>query len=470
LSTPFLFIFIPGFLGIILILLRRWEGAVVIIGTVLSSLLAFIAWWLPEEEFFFFGPWFIQLEDTWFILGRRFELGIDERPALMILYLGAAFWFGSSIQAKVGRNFVSVGLVMIALLAAVIAVEPFLYSALFIAMAVLISIPILCRPGHAVGRGVIRYLTFQILGTPFILLTGWILTGLETGPGDLVIQFRALILMGMGFGLLLAVFPFHSWVPMLAEECHPYTAAFVFLILPIGITLFGLGFFDQFAWLRTSENSYVWMRYIGVAMAFTAGIWAAVERHLGRMLGFAALLEIGLSLIAIGLAQGEASKEYLGVLFAAMLPRGIGLGVWALALTFIWSKLGGLSFREVHGAGRQMPLVTAALLLANLSLVGLPLLASFPLRLVLLEGLANISHLAAILTLGGSAGLLIGGLRSLAVLVMGSEETTWKITELPAQIFYLGVGSAVLIILGLFPQWFIPFFADLPLMFNNLIP
>jgi NADH-quinone oxidoreductase subunit N len=356
------------------------------------------------------------------------------------------------------------------LMTAVIAVEPFLYSAMFIGMLVLISIPILCRPGHAVGRGVIRYLTFQILGTPFILFAGWILAGLETGPGDLEIQFRALLLMGMGFALLLAVFPFHSWVPMLAEESHPYTAAFVFLMLPIGITLFGLGFFDQFAWLRASENSYLWIRYVGVIMAFTAGIWAAVERHLGRMLGFAALLEIGLSLIAIGLAQGEASREYLGVLFAAMLPRGIGLGVWALALTFIWTKLGGLSFREVHGIGRQMPLVVAALFMANLSLVGLPLLASFPVRLVLLEGLALNSPTAALLTLGGSVGLLIGGTRSLAVLVMGSKETSWLISESPAQIFYLGVGSAALIILGVFPQWFVPFFVDLPLMFNNLVP
>jgi NADH-quinone oxidoreductase subunit N len=450
--------------------LSRWERAVVILGTILSIILALSAWWLPEEEFFFIGPWFIHLEDTWSILGRRFELGVDDRPAIMILYLGAAIWFGASFQAKAGRFFVPLGLFILALLIAVIAVEPFLYSAMFIALVVLISIPILCRPGHIVGRGVIRYLTFQILGTPFILLTGWILAGLQVSPGDTDIQFRALILMGMGFALLLAIFPFHSWVPMLAEESHPYTAAFVFLMLPIGITLFGLGFFDQFAWLRVSENSYLWMRSIGVIMAFTAGIWAAVERHLGRMLGFAALLEIGLSLIAIGLSQGEASKEYLGMLFAAMLPRGIGLGVWALALAFIWTKLGGLSFREVHGSGRQMPLVIAALLLANLSLVGLPLLASFPVRLVLLEGLALNSPTAAILTLGGCVGLLIGGLRSLAVLVMGSNEAPWQITESPTQIFYLGVGSAALIIFGVFPQWFIPFFVNLPLMFNNLIP
>ncbi|MFU8771385.1 MAG: proton-conducting transporter membrane subunit [Anaerolineales bacterium] len=468
-STPFLYILFPIILGVVLLAIRRWESQVVVLGTLLSLLLAFVAWWLPDEDFFFFGPWYLQLEDTWFVLGRRFELGLDDRPAIMILYLGAAFWFGSAYQAKAGRIFVPVGMFTIALLTAVITVEPFLYAALFIAMVVLISVPILCRPGQAIGKGVLRYLTFQTLGTPFILLTGWILAGVETISGDLDTQIRALILMAMGFALLLAVFPFHSWVPMLAEECHPYTAAFVFLMLPIGITLFGLGFFDQFSWLRNADDSYLWLRYIGVMITVTSGIFAAVQRHLGRLLGFGALLEIGLSLIAIGLAQGEASRQYLGIFFAAMIPRGLGLGVWALALTLIWLRTGGLTFREVQGIGRQMPLVVFALVLANLSLVGLPLLAGFPVRLVLLEGLAQTSLTSAILTIGGSAGLLIGGLRSMAVLVMGTDETTWKVTELPAQIFFLGLGSLALILLGLFPQWFIPIFADLPLMFKNLV-
>jgi NADH-quinone oxidoreductase subunit N len=468
-STPILYILFPGILGVFLIFVRRWETLVTTLGTIISLILAYLAWWLPDTEFFFIGPWYVNLGDTWVILGRQFMLGVDDRPAVMVLYLGTAFWFGASSLTRAGRNFVPVGLCILALLTAVIAVNPSLYSGLFIAMVVLLSILILIRPGQPVGQGVLRYLTFQTLGAPFILLTGWILTGVDAGSGDVEIQVRALLLMGMGFAFLLAVFPFHSWVPMLAEECHPYSAAFIFLILPGAITLFGLGLFDQFAWLRNSENSYLWIRYVGVIMVLTAGIWAAVQRHLGRIFGYAALLEIGLSLIAIGLAQGESSKDYLGILFAALLPRGVGMGVWALALTLIWSRTGELNFRKVVGLGREMPITTAALVLANFSLVGLPLLAGFPVRLVLLEGLGQISLLAAILTLAGCAGLLIGGLRSLAVLVMGPEELTWRITESPLQIAYLGFGMVALLVLGLFPQWFLPIFADLPLMYKNLV-
>lgn len=467
---PIFYILFPGLLGLLLLTIRRWETIVTFSGTIICLLLAYLVWWLPDSEYFFVGPWFVNLEDTWTILGRRFELGLNDRPAILVLYLGTAFWFGAANLARAGRNFVPVGMCILALLVAVITVEPFLYAALFIAMAVLLSILILSRPGQPVGQGVLRYLTFQILGTPFILLTGWILTGVEFGGADTEVYLRALLLMGMGFAFLLAVFPFHSWVPMLAEDCHPYAAAFIFLILPGAITLFGLGFFDQFAWLRNADNSYLWMRNVGVVMTLTAGIWAAVQRHLGRILGYAALLEIGLSLIAIGLAQGEFSRDYLGVLFAALLPRGMGLGVWALGLTLVWLRAGGLSFREVQGLGRETPLAAAALILANFSLVGLPLLAGFPVRMVLLEGLSQISFLAAILALAGCAGLLIGGLRSLAVLIMGTEETSWKMTESPAQKTFLGLGIIALFILGLFPQWFLPIFANLPLMFKNLVP
>ena len=148
----------------------------------------------------------------------------------------------------------------------------------------------------------------------------------------------------------------------------------------------------------------------------------------------------------------------------------MGLGVWALGLTLVWLRAGGLGFREVQGLGRETPLAAAALTLANFSMVGLPLLAGFSVRMVLLEGLSQISLLASILTLAGCAGLLIGGLRSLAVLVMGTEETSWKITESPGEKTFLGLGIIALFILGLFPQWFLPIFANFPLMFKNLVP
>jgi hypothetical membrane protein len=61
----------------------------------------------------------------------------------------------------------------------------------------------------------------------------------------------------------------------------------------------------------------------------------------------------------------------------------------------------------------------------------------------------------ALLILLGSAGLTIGGLRSLAVFVMGPDELQAPDGEYSrvAQA-YLIIGMIAIILVGIFPQWF----------------
>jgi formate hydrogenlyase subunit 3/multisubunit Na+/H+ antiporter MnhD subunit len=131
----------------------------------------------------------------------------------------------------------SLGLAITALLVGALAVEPFLYAALFIETAVLISVPLLSAPGRKPGKGLIRFLIFQTLGMPFILFSSWLLAGIEANPGDLGLVQQAAILIGLGFSFLLAVFPFYSWIPLLTEESTPYTVGFILWMFPT-VTIF----------------------------------------------------------------------------------------------------------------------------------------------------------------------------------------------------------------------------------------
>ena len=469
-STPLIWILFPGLLSGLLLILNRWQRLVVLISTLTSALLAMLAWWLPVNEPLSLGRLSLEVADTWSLFGRRFILGEHDRPALVVLFLAAAFWCGGSYAARTRRSFVPLALAMIALLTAAIAVEPFLYAALLIELAVLVSIPFLAPPEESIGRGVLRYLTFQTLGVPFILFSGWILTGVESSPGAQDLGARAAILIGLGFAFLLAIFPFHSWIPMLAQESHPYTVTFIFLLLPGAITFFGLGFLDRYAWLRNFQELYLLLRLVGVTMVFVMGLWAAFQRHLGRILGYAVLFEIGLTLVSIGLTQGDQTGTFLEILFASLLPRGLALGVWALALAVIRSQAADLFYKDVQGIARRAPIAVAGLVFAHFTLVGLPLTAGFPVRLALWENLAQVSPLISIWAFLGSVGLLVGGLRTLVVAVMGKEEETWQTTENRMQQTLLIIGMTALLIVGLFPQWFLPFFANMARSFEHLIP
>jgi NADH:ubiquinone oxidoreductase subunit 2 (subunit N) len=277
-------------------------------------------------------------------------------------------------------------------------------------------------------------------------------------------------MMALGFSLLLAIIPFHTWIPMIIQEAHPYTAAFVFLVLPGAVFLFGLSFFDRYIWLRDSQAAHQAISWVGVGMVLIAGLWSIFQRHPGRLLGFALLLEIGFSLVAIGLAQGEQTSQYLGIFFTALLPRGLGLGVWALALSALRLHSSKLGFDHIRGLARQYPVAVISMTLAVFSLAGVPLLASFPIRISLLDGLANVSPQSAILALIGIGGLLLGGLRTLAVLVGGDNNLPWQISESRLLTIYLISGVIGLLLLGLFPQWLLPFFQNMPVAFEQLVP
>ena len=477
-SAPFIWIVLPGISAAVLFILQRWQRTVLLLGMLFTLMLAWLAWIQPIGETFLLGPLRFQIVDTMFVLGRRFVLLPSDIPILILLYLGTAFWFGGMIAAKAGPYFIPIGLEIVAILTAAIAVEPFLFAALLIELLTIISLPLISPPGNEIGKGTLRFLSYQTLAMPLILLAGWILEGLEGSPADSQFVLLASVLIGIGFSLLLAIFPFHTWVPMLAEETHPFVAAFIFYIFSLGITFLGIGFLERYVWLRSSERLFELFRLAGGLMVLIGGVWAAYQVHLGRLLGFAVLMETGLSLLTLGIGPaGPQLSPSVELLFTSLLPRGLSFGVWALALTAIARAHGGvenlkegLLFTSLSGVGKSSPIATSALFLAIFSLAGFPLLAGFPVRFALWQALAGKYLVAAVLALLSSVGLTIGGIRALFAMITGSEVESWKLTETWTERIMIAVGTIAILLVGLLPQWFLPSLARMTDVFLSTHP
>ncbi len=447
-SAPILWIVVPGLFSAILIFFRSRSRLTSFGGAGLSLLLAWLAWQLPIDRVILIGPRTIRLDTSLWILGRRFFLDDSSRSLLILIYLLAAFWLAGAYFARPGRWFAPTALGVVALSVAALAVQPILYAALIIEMAALFCIPILTVLGKSPGPGIMRFLTFETLGVICLLLAGWALGQVEANPTDPRLTLYASGFLVAGFVFLLGIFPFHTWIPMLSQEAHPYAAAFVFFLLPGIVSIFGIRILQSYAWLRTMDSTLVAIREAGLLILVSGGILASFGQHLGRIMGYAALVDLGLSVVVIGSsAPGSPPTIFYGLL----LVRGFTLGVWGLALSAMHATQDDLSFTNTQGLGRRMPFSTSTLLLANLSLAAFPLLAGFPLRLVSWEALAQISPSAGAWVLVGYAGLIASALRSLAVLMGGPEGPPQPSCESRSLQIIFSLEIVALIWIGLVP-------------------
>lgn len=462
-NAPTLWILLPIVLGSLLLLINN-QRILSVLGGSLAVGLALIAQFVPIEVALRLGSFSLRIDSALTILGRSLVIQPTEGSLLALIYGAAALWFFGAEASRTATRLVPLGLIIIALMVASIAVQPFLYAALFIEMAILIAVPMLTTIDAPPGRGIVHFLIYQTLAMPFILLAGWLLAGVEASPGDLALTTQSAAMLGMGFAFLLAIFPLYSWIPLLIEENSPYVVGFLLWILPTFTIIFGAGFLDRYSWLRSFPELILALRYVGLLMVVTGGGFAAFQRHLGRIMAYGSIAETGFSLLALSLEL----RLGIPILFLLIPARALGLAVWSLSLSVIRDNVEAMRFGTARGILRVTPLAGAGMIAATLSTGAFPLLAGFPARLALWEGLSQVSIGAALWMAIGIVGLLTSAFRCLAVISMADEYTGWTSRETPTQMTMIGLGLLGLFLLGLFPQTVQFFLADLPLMFEHL--
>ena len=224
---------------------------------------------------------------------------------------------------------------------------------------------------------------------------------------------------------------------------------------------------------------YLGLRLVGGMMMIVGGSWAVVERHLGRMLGHA-IAETGIGLIAIG----TGTPEGILLFFWLAVVRLFSYVLWAVAVSrfWVWSD-GALSLDAYRGKGHQMPILAVTAVIGQFSLAGLPLLAGFSARFSLFKILSGISPLVTVLALLGNIGLMVGAIQTLNALFIPLPEEDRNLldpsggvltsdgsvisTRLLEWILY-GLVVLLLLVVGVFPQLYLPWIEKLLLIFERL--
>ena len=471
-SAPFLWVIVPALLGIILFALSdriRWTE---LLGASVSALLAIAAVRLPIGGALTIGSTLIPIGQNFVVLGRQFVIHPDMSGLLAAVYAAAFLWFLVAAAIKPSRHFVPLGLVALSLLMAAVSFTPWEFVGIFLLFAILVIAVLLSPPEKPTTQGVLNFLSFNVLGVPFLLVAGALISGLASTPPGLPIVERPAVFLGLGFAFLLALFPFHAWMPRLGEETDPYAAAFVFVFLPAFVCILLLQVIDRNVWLRNSDEVFTFLRSIGVVTVIAGGFFAAFQRNIGRILGFASLIQTGLFLLAIG----AGSRVSTVLFFPLLLSRSLGFLAWSAGLSVIRQRFGSLQFRNLQGVGRLLPLPSMVTILGLLSAGGLPILIGYVPIIRLYAALATFAPAAAVGMWLGTFGLLFAALRSTAVLVMLPEGADTRPRQTDESMstrlrnMMLVAAAALLVLGGMLPSWISPIIQMIPLAFDHLRP
>jgi NADH-quinone oxidoreductase subunit M len=269
------------------------------------------------------------------------------------------------------------------------------------------------------------------------------------------------LLLLIGFGILISLFPFHTWAPE-AYAAAPASAA----MLHAGILKkFGLYGLLRLAVPLLPVGARHWTNLFLVLLLgniIYVGLVTIAQKRLDWMLGYSSVMHMGYIFLGI------ASTGILGVTGAVILMFAHGLSI---ALLFglageLRKRTGTLVFDELGGLAKVMPFAGLAFGLGAFAAIGLPGFANFAGEIIIFFGAFknsweigsfHIFQVATVLALWGVVLSTVYMLRAYRKAFMGALNERWKgLSDLrpglrvPATLL---VGA--LLCYGFFPQSFV---------------
>jgi multicomponent Na+:H+ antiporter subunit D len=233
-----------------------------------------------------------------------------------------------------------------------------------------------------------QYLILGTIGATFFVI-GVGLLYLATGTlnmADMAARLPAVpgtrpVLAGLAFitvgvSLKLALFPLHLWLPNAYAYAPSAATAFlaatatkvsVYVLMRFFFTIFGVHLVAEALPMPQI------LLALSVAAVLTASLVALWQEDFKRLLAYSSVAQIGY--ITLGVSM--MSKDGLTAAVLHLFNHGITKGALFLLVGGIALRAGSPAMICMRGIGRRMPVTSLAIVIAGLSLIGVPGTAGF---------------------------------------------------------------------------------------------
>jgi len=326
-------------------------------------------------------------------LGRLFLLTFLSVSALALL----AAW-----RIPHGENFVPIALMILGLTSTTLLLlqEPFVASLLLISTGLLAVLAIVDLPTGSpalVGRMTIatalKYLVLMVIAGVMMYMAFVLISISQPGTtfGPVSPAHLILALIVVGFGLRLAIVPFHSWLPDLADDAAPMVSVIVVAVINVTSLLFLIDSFQFFFYpfeVIGGPGSARGMRLlmaIGVLTTLLGALLALAQTRMRRTVGYLVVYNAGMVIF------GLATMDTLGV--AGALFEAWNQTIVVLLLFVSIGLLERPDGRPTNVVRRDLlwrwPVASTGLLGGGLALLGLPPFNGFASKLLLYQAAAQ---------------------------------------------------------------------------------
>jgi NADH-quinone oxidoreductase subunit N len=191
-----------------------------------------------------------------------------------------------------------------------------------------------------------------------------------------------LVLVGLGFKI--AAFPFQIWAPDVYQGAPTPTTAF----LAIGSKAAGFVLLLRVLFTAVPGVTHNWANLLIVISGITilyGNLCAIPQRNLKRLLGYSSIAHAGYLLLGVAAlsASGQSALMYYlaGYLFTVLAAFFV--------ITLVMRHLATEDISGLAGLNQRSPLLAATLTIAMVSLAGIPPLAGFFGKFVLLKAVVE---------------------------------------------------------------------------------
>ena len=456
---------------------RTALGASVV--NLLLSLIALSQYNLVGEKFQFL--WFATVLQDWDL---KYFVGADGLSLLMILLTTivtlAAVWASPRVERMERPFYACLLFISTGALGAFASLDLFFFYA-FHELALIPTFLLIGIWGSGDRQAAAWKITIYLAIGSFVLLVG--LIGLYLSVPETIRTFDILTLQQLaatgkisataahwiypillaGFGILISLFPFHTWAPD-AYASAPAPAAMMHAGVLKKFGLYGL---LRVALPLMPEAARYWSDLLLVLLVCNilyVGLATIGQKRLDLMLGYSSVMHMGYIFLGI------ASFNLIGLSGAALLMFAHGLAIAALfAITgYIRERTGTVRFSELGGLAKPAPVLGFLFALAAFASIGLPGFANFSSEIMVFFGAfgnkstgPGLSHfqLATIAALWGVVISSVYMLRGFRAVFLGElDKRRASIPDIPlAARWPVILLLAALMLGGFFPGVFLKF-------------